>query len=117
MAETTVPVHRGRSGDESAGSSRGRWKLQGVEGSRAVTSKEGGPGAKVLHRDASRVKFNGNMIVRSKLSNRKKVFNNSRSNENVVEAKGTRDGRVTSANYRKSGTVANNNGGGKNRRG
>jgi hypothetical protein len=57
------------------------------------------------------------MIVRSKLTNGKKVFNNSRSNENIVEAKGTREGRVTSANYRKSGAVANNNGGGKNRRG
>jgi hypothetical protein len=44
---------------------------------------------------------------------RKKVFNNVRGYEDIVEAKRAREGGETSANDWEGGTVANNNGGGK----
>jgi hypothetical protein len=53
-------------------------------------------GVEILHRDTKRIKLNRNQIIIGKLPNRKKVFNDVRSNKNVIETKGTRKNRVAS---------------------
>jgi len=58
MTETTMPGSRGGSCHQGAGTGWRCRKLQGVEGSRAVTPKEGVFGMEILHRNTKRVKFN-----------------------------------------------------------
>jgi hypothetical protein len=99
VTESAMPGGWGRSGHKGAGTGRRRWKLQGVEGSWAVTSKEGTPGVQILHRNTKGIKFNGNMIVSGKLANGKEVLNDIRSNKNVGEAKRAGKSSVAGANH------------------
>jgi hypothetical protein len=46
----------------------------------------------ILHRQTSRVKFNGHRIVSSKLANGEQIFENRGSYKNVVEVKGPGNG-------------------------
>ena len=66
-----------------------RWG-HGVEGSRAVASKNQGPGEKILHRKTIRVKFNGARIINGELTNRSKIFDNLRNDENIAKVKRNR---------------------------
>jgi hypothetical protein len=45
-------------------------KLQGVQGSRAITSEEDAPSDKILHGQTKRVKLHRTMIVSSEITNR-----------------------------------------------
>jgi hypothetical protein len=112
VTESAMPGGWGRSGHKGAGTGRRRWKLQGVEGSWAVTSKEGTPGVQILHRNTKGIKFNGNMIVSGKLANGKEVLNDIRSNKNVGEAKRIGKSSVAGANHWEGSSIAHNNGGG-----
>jgi hypothetical protein len=49
---------------------------EGVEVSTTVAAKDHGLGAKVLNREAKRVKLNGTKIVNSKTTNIYQVFDN-----------------------------------------
>jgi hypothetical protein len=69
----------------------------------------------ILHRNTKRVKLDRNTIVSSEFSNRKEISDNVGSYKDIVEAKGSRKDRIAGANYRKGGTVAYDNGGGKGR--
>ncbi|GJT14615.1 hypothetical protein Tco_0861657 [Tanacetum coccineum] len=58
---------------------------------RAVTSKEDVASQEILHRKMKRVKFNSVIIIFSKLTNGNKVFNDVRSDKNIMQvAKSTR---------------------------
>ena len=54
----------------------------------------------ILHRNTKRVKFNRNKIIRGKLSNRDKVFDNIRGNKNIIKVKGARESGVASTHDR-----------------
>ena len=58
VTEATMLGSQGGSSHKSAGTGGRCRQLQGVERSRAVTSKEGVLGVEILHRNAKRVKFN-----------------------------------------------------------
>jgi hypothetical protein len=45
------------------------------------------PSKKVLHREIKRVKIDGAIIISSKLTNRHKIFNNARCNNNITKIK------------------------------
>jgi hypothetical protein len=47
------------------------------------------PSKKVLHREIKRVKIDGAIIISSKLTNRHKIFNNARCNNNITKIKRT----------------------------
>ena len=64
-----VPSSEGGSGHESTGTGWRCRELQGVEGSRAVTTKEEVPGTEILHRNTKRVKLDRNKIISGELSN------------------------------------------------
>jgi hypothetical protein len=73
-----------------------RWKRpKRVEGPRAITADEGGPGGQILHKETKRVKLNGTRIVGGESANRKKVVSNVRSYKNVVEIERSRKNRGT----------------------
>ena len=57
----------------------------GVEGTRAISSKNHGPGMKILHSETKRVKGNGTIVVDGELSKRDKIFNNMRNNKNITK--------------------------------
>jgi len=63
MAETLM-LNRGGGG----GMEGGRWKLQQVEGTGAVTPGDLSPRGKILHRTTKRVKLHRTIIVRGKLA-------------------------------------------------
>jgi hypothetical protein len=78
VAETMMPSHR------SGGccrNMRGRGRCSGsrhakrVEGPRAVTPSEKGPGGKKLHRQTKRVKLHRTRVVISELTDGKKIMN------------------------------------------
>jgi hypothetical protein len=78
VAETTVPSHRGggRCKDRwGRGRCRGSRQAKRVEGLGAVTPSEKGPGGKILHRQTKRVNLHRTRVVRSELSNGKKILN------------------------------------------
>jgi hypothetical protein len=56
-----------------------------VEWPRAVTSGEWGPGGQILHRKTRGVKLNGTRVVDGEPTNRKKIMNDMRGYENIVE--------------------------------
>jgi hypothetical protein len=58
VTETVMPGCLGGSSHQCIGTGGGHRQLQGVEGSLAVTSKEGVLGMQILHRNTKRVKFN-----------------------------------------------------------
>jgi hypothetical protein len=60
-----------------------------VERAGATASLDHVPSAKVLYRKTKWVKFNGNKIINSKLTNRHKVFNYIRNHKKVFKKKGT----------------------------
>ena len=80
MIQASVPkVHSGgMSGRGGGGGGVNRVELVG-----AVTSVEYHPGASVLNRKTTFVKFNGDRIFTCKRTNRNKIFNDIRSNEYV----------------------------------
>jgi hypothetical protein len=47
------------------------------------------PSKKVLHREIKRVKIDGAIIISGKLTNRHKIFNNARCNNNITKIKRT----------------------------
>jgi hypothetical protein len=106
-----MPSGGGGGSHKCAGSRGRRRKLQGVERPRTVTAKEGVPGTKILHRNTSRVKLDGNRIISGEFSNREQIFNDVRCYEDIVETERARDSRVASADNWKNGSVPNNNGG------
>jgi hypothetical protein len=96
MAETSMPCGGGGGGDQGR-----RWRhaggggLERVEGPRAVTAGEKGPGGQILHRKTRGVKLNGTRVVSGESTNRKKVVSDVGSYENIVEVKRTRENRGT----------------------
>jgi hypothetical protein len=62
-----------------------RWMAIACRVSRAVTSGEKGPSSQILHKQTKRVKRNRKRVVGGEPMNRKKVLNDVRGNENVVE--------------------------------
>jgi hypothetical protein len=86
MTEATVPcIMSGGGGSESMG----RWALESVKLPRIVTPKKLTPSKMVLHRETKRVKIDRIVIISSKLTNRDKIFNNVRYNENIMKMKRT----------------------------
>ena len=61
-----MPKVGGDGGEE--GGSRGRW-IDGVEGTRTVTSEDHDPARKSLHRKPKTIKFNGTRIINAELAN------------------------------------------------
>jgi hypothetical protein len=71
-----MPKLSGGGGDESLGGGMKCQRGEGVEVSTTIAAKDHGLGAKVLTREAKRVKLNGTKIVNSKTMNRNQVFDN-----------------------------------------
>jgi hypothetical protein len=86
MTETTVPCIMSCGGGSE---STGRRTLESVKLPRTVTPKKFTPSKKVLHRETKRVKIDRTVIISSKLTNRDKIFNNARCNENIAKMKRT----------------------------
>jgi hypothetical protein len=86
MTEATVPcIMSGGGGSESTG----HRALESVKLPRTVTPKKFTPSKKVLHRQTKRVKIDRTVIISSKQTNRDKIFNNARCNENITKMKRT----------------------------
>jgi hypothetical protein len=84
--EAMVPcIMSGGGGSESTG----RRALESVKLPRTVTLKKLTPSKKVLHRETKRVKIDRTIIISSKLTNRDKIFNNARCNDNIAKIKRT----------------------------
>jgi hypothetical protein len=81
MSKAAMPKLEGGCGEESLSF----WWAEGVEGSRTIASKNHGLGEKMLHSETERVKLNRAKFIDSKLSNRNKIFNNVRYNENITK--------------------------------
>jgi hypothetical protein len=86
MTEATVPcIMSGGSGSESTG----HRALESVKLPCTVTPKKLTASKKVLHRETKRVKIDRTVIISNKLTNRDKIFNNARCNENIAKIKRT----------------------------
>ena len=71
----------------------GGGRVHRVELVRAITSVEYHPYTGVLHRKANIVKFNSNRVLTSKATNRDKVGNKVRRDENIRHVNRSRGGR------------------------
>jgi hypothetical protein len=82
MAEALVPqIDRRRSGDKSLGGRR----HQRVQLTRAVTSEDLRPSRKILDRKTKWIKFNNDVIISSKGSNKDEILDEGGRNKNIVE--------------------------------
>ncbi|GJY48231.1 hypothetical protein Tco_0438187 [Tanacetum coccineum] len=78
----------GKAQEYTWGSTWGKFVRDKVkEIARAVTSKEDMTSQEILHRKAKRVEFKSAIIIPSKLTNKNEVFNNIRSDKNIVKVK------------------------------
>ena len=84
MTKTAVPKV-GVDGDIGLRKSQERTAMEGVVRARAIGSENFGPGWIFLHRETKGIKFNRYRVVSAKLSNRNKIFNYMRSNQNIAE--------------------------------
>ena len=83
MTQASVPkIHSGGESDRGGGGGGGGG-VNRIEFVGAVTSVEYHPGASVLNRKTTFVKFNGNRIFTCKRTNRNKIFNKLRRNKDV----------------------------------
>jgi hypothetical protein len=82
VSKAAMPKRDG--GDDGVSFGEG-WLVKRVEWSGAIASKNHDPGGKSLHRKTERVKFNGTIVVSSKLSNRHEIFNNIGNDENIAK--------------------------------
>ena len=81
MTQTTMPDVEGDSDDVVFG---WWWWTYGVEWSGAIASKNRGPSRKCLHRKTPRVKLNINIIISCELTNREKILDYVRNNEDMI---------------------------------
>ena len=82
MTQTSVSeINTGRESNRCSGGA-GR-QMHRIELVGAVTSVEHHPRASVLNRKTTFIKFNSNRIFTCKRTNRNKIFNNFRRNENI----------------------------------
>ena len=82
MAETLM-LNRGGGG----GMEGGRWKLQQVEGTGAVTPGDLSPRRKSLQKTVKRVQFHRPISVGSKLAYINEILNKVRGNNNIIKMK------------------------------
>ena len=76
VTKATVPnVVRG--GERGEGTRR-RWTCERVKLPRTIAPKDLSPGMKVLHRETKRVKSDDAVVISSELTNRNKIFDNTR---------------------------------------
>jgi hypothetical protein len=68
------------------GESTGRRVLERIKLPRTVALKKLTPGKKVLHRKTKRVKIDRAIIISSELTDRDKILNNARCNENIMSS-------------------------------
>src|SRR6266540_3202310 len=88
MAEVTKATMPdcGRRGDGEG--CRRRW-MEGVEVATAIAPDDFSTSAKILYRKTKGIKLNRTIIVKCELTDRNKIFNDGRSNKDIVEVKGS----------------------------
>ena len=69
MAKAAMPSSGGDNGKKGVEHRGTCWSIEGVEGPEAIVPGNHGPGMKILHRKAKRVKFDKTFFIRSKLMN------------------------------------------------
>jgi hypothetical protein len=106
MAETTMSSGGGGDQDRRWRRADGGRSLH-VEGPRAITAGEGGPGGQILHRKNRGVKLNGTRVVDGEPTNIKKIVGDVRGYENFVEMKRPKENQGTYGGDWKSGVVSN----------
>jgi hypothetical protein len=85
-------------------------KPKGVEGVGVVTSEKGAPSYRVLHSKTRRVKLDRTRIISSKMTNRKKIVDQRRSNKNIGNAKRARRASGTHRCDRKTRAIRHHDG-------
>jgi hypothetical protein len=75
---------------------RRKLKTVASRADRTVTADDLSPRGKILHKTTKRVKFNGAVIVGSKLTHRNKILNKVRCNKNIIKVKGVGKNSMTS---------------------
>jgi hypothetical protein len=86
-----------------------RWTTQGVEGARAIASKNLYPTGKGFHRKTKGIKFDRTIIIDSKFLDRDKIFDYVWNNKNVTKVERFRGGKNrlgTHVSNRKRCTIA-----------
>ena len=63
--------------------------MEGVEVTTAVAPDDFSPSAKIFYRKTKGIKLNRTIIVKCELTDRNKIFNDGRSNKDIVEVKGS----------------------------
>jgi len=63
--------------------------MEGVEVTTAIAPDDFSPSAKILYRKTKGIKLNRTIIVKCELTDRNKIFNDGRSNKDIVEVKGS----------------------------
>lgn len=88
----------------------GRRRKGGIEVARAIAAKNLLAGAKVLHRKTRRVKFDGTIIISSKLANRNEIFNELWSYKSISKVERcVRKHGMTNTTNRKKRTITDDN--------
>ena len=70
-------------------------KAKCVERAGAIAPDDHAPGSKILHRQAKRVKFHRATIINSELANGKEIFDNIRSDKDIIKVKRAGKDRVS----------------------
>ena len=85
MTEAAMP--QGDGGKQCMRRGRG-CTVDRVQVTRAIEPSDLHPGAKILHRQPKRTKFNRNLVIDSKASNRNEIFDSVWGDEDIVKREG-----------------------------
>jgi hypothetical protein len=85
VTETTVTSVGGCDSGEKGSCRCGGVGAKGVEVTDTIATKNLSPSMKVPYRETKRVKFHGNRVVSSEMTNGNKIFNNGRNKNYIIK--------------------------------